>query len=51
MKSNVEPQRELSAAMREGAKGIRELYLALIREGFSADEARAFIIDMMKAAR
>jgi hypothetical protein len=47
----IEPARELSAQMRAGAKGLRELYVALVREGFTPDEARAFVIDLVKAGR
>lgn len=35
----IDPTRELSADLRQGAKVLREFYVALVREGFSSAEA------------
>ncbi len=39
----IQPDREPSAAIRTLAKSLREIYLALIREGFTPPEALAII--------
>jgi hypothetical protein len=38
-----DPQRELPAVVRQGARQIRELYLGLVREGFTEREALTIV--------
>lgn len=41
--SNIQPEVEPSAEIRQLAKNLRQIYLALIREGFTPPEALAII--------
>lgn len=43
MSPEYEPEREPSAAMREAARALREMFVALIREGFTDRQAERII--------
>lgn len=46
----IQPEREPSADIRALAKSLREVYLALIREGFAPYEALAIIGNAIQGA-
>lgn len=45
---SIDPWRELPAMTREGARSLRELYVALVREGFTSGEAIKLLAEMVK---
>ena len=48
---SIDPARELPAVTREGARALRELYLGLVREGFTRSEAMELIATMVRQAQ
>lgn len=45
------PQREPSADLRMAASALRQMYIALIQEGFTEAEALHIISEMMRSPR
>lgn len=47
--STIDPNREPSAEVRAGARQLREYYVALVREGFTQEQALQIIATILAA--